>query len=303
VVPALLLVALLQGDDAEPVKQSADVVVESAEDKADATAPQVPVFTTLEQRFELERKARRERFAFTPYAPNYILLGTYTDSIQESSPSGRNPQSVETKFQLSFKTRVANGVLGHDNALWFGYTQLSLWQLYDSKNSSPFRETNYQPELLWMAPLDEPFLGARLRLVSLGINHQSNGQTDPFSRSWNRFIGGAILEADDDVFLVRGWWRIPESESQDDNPHIERYIGLGELTWIHTFEKQRLSLTLRSNLEPAHPRGSAQLDWSFALSETLRGYVQAFSGYGETLIDYDNPQTRIGVGLMLADWF
>lgn len=301
-VAALLLATLLQTAPAAP-HEPQEAPHTPTEVAPDLTEPQVPIFTTLEQRFELERKARRARFAFTPYAPNYILLASYTDSIQESSPSGRDPQSVETKFQVSFKTRIANGVLGRDNALWFGYTQLSLWQLYDSKNSSPFRETNYQPELLWMAPLDEPLLGARLRMLSFGVNHQSNGQTDPFSRSWNRFIAGAIVEHDDDVFLVRGWARIPESSSQDDNPGIERNIGVAELTWIHTFEKQRLALTLRSNLEPDQPRGSAQLDWSFALSETLRGYVQAFSGYGETLIDYDNPQTRIGVGLMLADWF
>lgn len=294
---ALLVVALLQGGGDESKPQDAPPPQEEPGE------PEVPVFTTLEQRFELERAARRARFAFTPYAPNYVLIASYTDSIQTSTSAGIDPESVETKFQISFKTRLANGVFGSGNALWFGYTQLSLWQLFDSEASAPFRETNYQPELMWMAPMDEPVLGARMRLVSFGINHQSNGQSDPYSRSWNRFVAGAMLEADDDVFLLRGWARIPESSSEDDNPQIQRYIGVAELTWIHTFDHQRLSLTLRSNLEPAQPRGSAQLDWTFELSETLRGYVQVFSGYGETLIDYDHAQTRVGVGLMLADWF
>lgn len=268
----------------------------------DEEAPQEPEFSALERRFALERAARGERFSFTPYAPNYFLFASYSDSVQPAVLGDREPDDVEAKFQISFKTRIADGIFGRDNSLWFGYTQLSLWQLYDS-NSHPFRETNYQPELIWAAPLDRSFLGARLRLVSLAINHQSNGQSEPFSRSWNRIVGGAVLERGRDVLLLRGWARIPESASQDDNPDIQRYIGVAEANWIHSFDDHRLSLALRSNLEPENPRGSAQLDWSFDLNDTLRAYVQVFSGYGETLIDYDHPQTRVGVGVMVADWF
>ena len=49
-------------------------------------------------------------------------------------------------------------------------------------------------------------------------------------------------------------------------------------------------------------KGAAQFSWtSQPLLGPLRGYVQLFSGYGETLIDYDWNQTTIGIGVALND--
>jgi len=45
------------------------------------------------------------------------------------------------------------------------------------------------------------------------------------------------------------------------------------------------------------------LTWTSApLLGPLRGYVKLFSGYGETMIDYDWRQSTIGIGVSLNDW-
>jgi len=63
-----------------------------------------------------------------------------------------------------------------------------------------------------------------------------------------------------------------------------------------------LGLTLRGPLWQSGGRGSAQVDWSFPIHRNLKGFVQVFSGFGETLIDYNHRQTTLGVGVALVDW-
>ena len=64
------------------------------------------------------------------------------------------------------------------------------------------------------------------------------------------------------------------------------------------------TLTLRRGL--AHDgKGAAQLDFSrpTGFSPHLRWYVQYFDGYAESLLDFQTRIRRIGVGVMLNDWF
>jgi phospholipase A1 len=79
-------------------------------------------------------------------------------------------------------------------------------------------------------------------------------------------------------------------------------VGRGDL--VATYQKggHNVSLLLRSNADFWNLRGAVQLGWSFPLYRELKGYVQVFSGYGESLIDYNHNQTTLGAGFLLIDW-
>jgi phospholipase A1 len=59
-------------------------------------------------------------------------------------------------------------------------------------------------------------------------------------------------------------------------------------------------MLLRNNLRDNN-RGAVELTWSYPIIGTLRVYTQYFNGYGESLIDYNHHNQRIGIGIALND--
>lgn len=259
----------------------------------------------LSRLWELDAESRRGRYAITPYRTSYILPYAYNETpnerpVREADP-GKTVQKQEVKFQISFKTKLWEDVLGRDLDLWAAYTQLSFWQFYNFDQSAPFRETDYEPELLLNLRTDYRVLGFRGRHVNAGFNHQSNGRSEPLSRSWNRVVANAGLERGETVVVLGAWWRIPESETDDDNPDIERFVGYGQLNVESAWRGHGFALALRNNLRASGNKGSVQVDWRFPLIRRLSGYVQYFNGYGESLLDYNASANRIGVGFALKE--
>jgi phospholipase A1/A2 len=147
-------------------------------------------------------------------------------------------------------------------------------------------------------------LGWDGRLLGIGIDHQSNGRSDPYSRSWNRVIADIGLEREGWTLMLRPWWRIPESRHDDNNPDIENYMGRAEMQLLHSWNSQEFGLALRHSLRGGDAsHGSARFSWSFPMAGHLRGYIEAFHGYGESLIDYNHQATYLGVGVSLLDWY
>lgn len=263
-------------------------------------------------RWELDEATRRGTFVIRPYKPVYILPVTWTDDPNELpvSEGGGNelaePLALddwEAEFQLSFKTKIWQGVFKRYGDLWLGYTQTSRWQLYNEAASRPFRESNYEPEAILSFATDFRLFGFRGRLLGVSLNHQSNGRADPLSRSWNRVIGMAGFERGDWVVQLRPWWRIPDSAEQDENPAIEDFVGRIEVLVVWRRHGHEIEMTGRHSLrldERSH--GSLQLDWAFPIAGELKGQVQIFTGYGESLIDYNHRQTTIGLGVSLLQW-
>ncbi len=266
--------------------------------------------SVMSKRWELDAESRRNAPVIRIHRSNYILPVSYNSSLNKDpildANSNAREQNTEAKFQISFKVKLLEDIMNKDVDLWFGYTQLAFWQLYNSAFSSPFRETDYEPELLLNFRTNYDFLGMKGRIINIGLNHQSNGRSQPLSRSWNRIVANFGFEKNDFNLLLKTWYRIPENSSDDDNPDIERYMGYGELWGTYLWKKHRFSAMLRNNLNANENRSAVQLDWSFPFpylkSDRVCGYIQYFNGYGESLIDYNANSNRIGIGLMLTDW-
>jgi phospholipase A1 len=261
--------------------------------------------SAIDQRMALEWETRDNPFAITPYRPSYILPLAHNANPNETpykeADSDLLPESNEIKFQFSFRVPLLEDFFFGRGFLSFGYTQQSYWQAYKGRSSSPFRESNYEPELLFTFPIREQALGMTWRLAGLSLNHQSNGRSEPLSRSWNRVMLELVAERGDTYASLKPWWRVPEPEDEDDNPDIEEYLGNFELRLLQKHKKHTFGLMLRNNLQSDN-RGALQLDYTFPIDKRLRGYLQVFNGYGESLIDYDHISNRIGIGVMLTNW-
>ena len=267
----------------------------------------------LDSRWELARDSKLGVFNFRAYKPVYLLPAFWTSDPNEL-PSSSNPakappqeqplQATEAKFQISFKTKIVENLFGDNGDLWTSYTQSSRWQVYNADESRPFRETNYEPEVLLVFRNSWSLGGWHGRMTGIGVNHQSNGRADPISRSWNRVMANIGLDRDNWAVMVRPWWRIPDGRNEDENPGIEDYIGRGDITIVHRRREHELALMARHSLRGGdNSRGAVQFDWGFPISRTLRGHVQVFDGYGESLIDYDRRATYFGLGVSLLEWY
>ena len=294
------------------------------------TAPEVhncknPRFSELSRFWELETGSDCGTFGIRGFRP-ISLSWIASDSVntQPTSPSAANnaPTAVayrttETRMGLSVRTKVAQGLLTQEeplkrDSLWFAYSQQSNWQLFSGDLSRPFRTTDHEPELIYIYPTDAQLPGGwRLRYSGLSINHQSNGQPLPFSRSWNRTILMAGMEKGN-TFQVQAklWQRLPENATDDDNPDIADRVGRAEISGFWNADANNsFGMTLRHSLQ-AKASGSVKLEWLRQLGTSgfvgnnsgLRFHTQFFSGFGDSLVDYNRRRTVLSVGLSLVDW-
>ncbi len=297
---------------AQSVETSTTIEVQS--DSGTQTEIEEPNGSLVIERIERERAVDDNRSVLIAHKRNYFLPLTWASHPNNEpfeangNDSGEELDNLEAQFQISLKLPIAEGVFTENDAIFGGFTLKAFWQVYNTDLSAPFRETNYEPEVFWIAPLSRDVLGGDATLVSLGLVHQSNGRSLETSRSWNRVYAGLIWERSRYVYYLKAWWRIPEDEKDDpldpdgdDNPDIEDFMGNFEFTVAYRKFDHEVSAMLRNNLDTDDNRGAIQLDWTFPLEGRYRGYLQFFNGYGESLIDYDAHIERIGIGIILTD--
>jgi phospholipase A1 len=157
-------------------------------------------------------------------------------------------------------------------------------------------------------------------MLRVSLSHQSNGQGDitlldrnvsadgssleetwlqSRSRSWNYTSAMVVMQHKSLFLMLKAWYRFKESE-KDDNPDLIDYLGHGEMSMYYIYGKSLLKAKWRQNFQTGYGAVEASISYPFAKQENVFWYAKVFSGYGETLIDYNNYITKFALGLSFS---
>jgi outer membrane phospholipase A len=238
---------------------------------------------------------------FFPHEPLYFLMGW---------------EDPQVKFQISFKYRLFNA--DEDDPGWavrqvpqlanlyLGYTQTSLWDT--AAESAPFYDTAYKPEFFYQTTrIDQgrwaPWFGMD---AQGGFQHASNGQDGPESRSLNvAYVMPTFYFGDVKKFHFRFAPRVyTYVGSLEDNPDIADYYGHVQLRAMVGWT-DGAQLSVIGTIGDGFNYGSTQLDLTYPLYRLAGGSIavyldlQYFTGYGETLLDYNVRSSAFRAGFSL----
>ncbi|CUS48163.1 MAG: phospholipase A1 PldA [Idiomarinaceae bacterium HL-53] len=288
---------------------------ESEEAQSDPTWSS-PTAQLVEQFWELGEPLKRGTFTLRTYRPNYVLPYHYTDSVNQVPNSPTRGEATElpqyedheVKIQLSFRTKILEDFFLPNADLWVAYTQTSLWQAWNSDQSAPFRSTDHNPDVFYVVPVAPNYdiiPGKwRLRMLKVGLAHESNDQSEPLSRSWNYWHVGGVIQLSNFLFETTYKTRVNEPIDDNDNPDLTNFRGNVESVLTGLFNDTSVALT-RTSPEYSLKKGNWQLDITHPLipnkPDGVRVHLQLFSGYGESMIDYNHKQNRIGIGFVLIN--
>ena len=275
------------------------------------TATDVEKYTPLSVLYDLDKNDPKGILTIRPHLPMYVMPLWYnaTPNYDIHSPtqdhvraSKDSLQHLDSKLQISMKTKLAQDVFDTNADVWLGYTQQSYWQVYNGKYSRPFRSSDYQPEIFLTQPIKGNLPGnGSLRMLGAGLVHESNGQSDPLSRSWNRIYAMAGTEWGKLTVIPRLWLIANENSKDSDNPDIGDYMGYGDVRWLYPLNDQStVGGVMRYN--PSTNKGAIQVDYAYPLTGGMKAILQVFHGYGENIQDYNHKSTNIGIGFMFNDF-
>ena len=241
------------------------------------------------------RQMTQSLYSLRTYKTNYLIPMSYRYGGHYPNPSSENAKDIETEFQLSIKFDFAANLLKLNEIYSMGYTQKSFWQSYST--SAYFRESNYNPEFFVTIPTALSSDTKFIKSIKFGVAHQSNGQGGTQERSWN-YVNATIFTQYKNLFTEFEFWsRLPDVK--DYNPQLLDYLGRGDVKFSLPWKKHLFTLLLRSNL---NNHAAADFGYSYPLNDknNLFLYLKAFSGYGESLIDYNTYVNKIGIGLSIS---
>lgn len=263
--------------------------------------------TTVQERKKKEDRAEENPYAIVFYKPTYILPFYYTGSpangvYEGNTPNGESLKHSELKYQISFKVPIWKNILGAPSSLYLAYTQLSYWQAYN--HYAFFRETDYEPELFLSNELNRHlFWDWHLDFLNVGVVHQSNGFGNTLERSWNRVYIAAVLANENWMITFRPWIVFHDSTYMRQNPHLAYWEGYEEFIIAFKFwENQVISWQSHNFIESGGRRSGNTFAWTFPLTKYIKGNIQFFTGYGQSLIEYNHRTNSFGIGIALSNW-
>ena len=307
-ITACMAKLMEQASDSTTVGALREQCTEQIQDETLTVQDEQP--TAVDVRLKKDKENVLQPFTLMAHKPNYFLMGAYNKhgySAEYFKEQYDDPSiefdDTEAQFQISLK--IPLGVnLFETFDIYAAYTNRSFWQLYNSELSRPFRETNHEPEAWVQFTPEWEIFGFRNSANAIGVVHQSNGRGGVLSRSWNRVYANFVFQRGNFALGFKPWIRISEDAEADDNPDITDYLGHYELRAGYKWNDHVFSVMSRNNLESGFERGAVEAGWSFPIWRYpyVKGYIQYFGGYGESLIDYNQRTNRIGIGISLTDW-
>jgi len=247
-------------------------------------------------------------FGLRPYKANYILpFGIankpYVNHLQSAIPYDKK----EAEIQVSLKLQVADNLFGLGEKYYLAYTQQAFWQIYIE--SAPFRESLYNPEGFVVFPISDKSSIFHMRSLKIAMAHKSNGQPNTtdipefngfnISKSINYFYATLRLQHDTLITDLTLLTPFPGSSNLSDNPDLMKYLGYTEAKFTYFYNKHMLSLMVRGNVDSM--KGAVEATYSYPIREHKSYlYMKFFSGYVESLIDYNNNITKFSIGVSFS---
>jgi phospholipase A1 len=249
-------------------------------------------------------------FGLTPYKVNYLLPYGYRDGVYKSYVLSDKYIGAEAELQVSLKLHVGSDLFGLDEMYYASYSHQAFWQIYT--DSSPFRETTYNPEAFVIFPILDDYSFVQMRSLKLAVAHKSNGQgnnedvvySNPNenpgnrSRSINYLYATLSLQHKTLITDFSVWAPFPGKTTLDDNPDLMKYIGYSSVKFNYYINEHMFTLLGRASFETGY--GAVEATYSYPLIDGAFIYAKVFSGYAESLIDYNNYITKFSIGFSFS---
>jgi phospholipase A1 len=245
-------------------------------------------------------------FGLKPYKDNYLIPFGYSTKEYISHKPGITYDRKEAELQVSLKLQVLHNLFGLDERYYLSYTHQAFWQIY--VDSSPFRESVYNPEGFVIFPVSDKDSWFQMRSFKFAIAHKSNGQPDTtevdgfngynLSKSINYFYATARFQHGTLLTDLTVLAPFPGSANLSDNPDIMKYLGYTEVKFTYFYLDHMFSLMIRGN--ESSLKGAVELKYSYPLYADTYLYAKIFQGYGESLVDYNREVTKFSIGFSFS---